>query len=114
MSSVYVVQIPKRGGYLLDVSPAREFGEILEPCFAGNIDVSKNTEATIEAMNEYFKDFTEGDFILQAGEHTLFAAACVTAAGYVDSLNILRWDRELVAGKRNGGRYIKIEIPVYE
>jgi len=110
MSRVFVIQVPKKGGYKLDISAAEEFGTIQAACFESSIDIVDDSKNTIEQLHEYFSDFTDEDCILQVGEHTLFTAACVVASNYVDRLNILKWDRDFSNGKRSGGYYSKVEL----
>lgn len=110
MNYVYVIQIPKRGGYKLDISEASKFGEIKEECFNCDINVSENSEEVIDRIYDYLSDIKEGDYILQAGEHTLFTLACVVASGYVDSFNIIRWERNFNEGKRSGGYYSIVNV----
>jgi len=111
MSKVYVIQIPQRGGYKLDISGASEFGALQEPCFLNQADISQNPEEIMESLYDYFQDFRDGDFILQAGEHTLFSAACVVASNYVEEeLKVLKWDRDFKNGKRSGGYYSEVKF----
>jgi len=108
---VYVIQHPARGGYVLDLSKANEFGEIQEACFdSSRVDITKNTESVVCAIREYLKDFTEGDSLLQVGEHTLFSASCAIASESVDYLNILKWDRNTEGG---GGYYSSVAVQTY-
>jgi len=114
MSRVYIIQIPKKGGYCLDTSPALGFGEIVEPCFTENVDISKGTNQIMDILAEYLIDFSEDDYIIQTGEHTLFTAACITASLKSDTVNILKWDRNILDGKRLGGKYVPIEINIID
>jgi len=112
MSRVFVVQVPKRGGYFLDISDCERFGEVKEACFK-NETIEENSEEVISALHDYFEDFTEYDYILQAGEHTLLMAAMAVVSEYCQNINILKWNRVINKdGFRSGGRYECININV--
>jgi len=115
MTRVFVVQIPKVGGRPLDISDAYRFGDVIEPIFNTQPDVDTHIDEVVQVIVDFFEaaEFKDGDYILQVGEHTLFTTACMIATTFVDSVKILKWNRRIVDGKRNGGGYTPIEIPVY-
>jgi len=115
MNRVFVVQIPKVGCKPLDISDAGRFGEVIDPIFNIQPDVDTHIDAIVQVIVDFFEaaEFDDDDYILQVGEHTLFTTACMVATTFVDSVKILKWNRKIVNGKRSGGGYTPIEIPVY-
>ncbi len=97
---VFVVQRPayydrvKRGWVnKYDLSPAREYGDLVFLLRPGNIYKDK-LEAAMEQLNEALADCDREDHLLAVGDPVAIAAAVLVMAsrtgGYV---SLLKWDR---------------------
>lgn len=108
-ANVFVTQLPSRhagnGQYVptLDVTPAREFGELI---FVLPQGMSFPTGALLsDALHKGLAPFRpEVDFLLPLGDPAaMTAAGAVIAAAGAVTFNVLRWDRHT-------SRYCKLII----
>ncbi|MEE8608966.1 MAG: hypothetical protein V3S55_15285 [Nitrospiraceae bacterium] len=100
MSKVYVVQRPayydkvKRGWVnKYDLSPAKEYGELVFLLRPGNIYKDELAGAVVQLL-EVLKDFTTEDHLLAVGDPVAIAATVLVAGRMTGgSVSLLKWDR---------------------
>lgn len=74
-----------------DISPAKEFGEIVVILPPGNYNFSVDIFAG--EIYDRFRDLTEDDYLLLIGDPTYIALVAAIAFEHVHVLNLLKWDR---------------------
>lgn len=97
MSKVYVTQEAGRkveGRWVprVDLSPARQFGELVILHPAGNSFFVPTQ--TVRDMKEAMRAYTLEDYLIPMGDPVLMcAAACIAAQRTGGRLNVLKWDK---------------------
>lgn len=111
MSTVFVVQEPKTGtkGFIYDLTPALDFGQIVFVFKAGEQPGLKPGPSTFHARR-VLQGFCDQDYILWAGGDPagLSIVSMVAADMNFDRLKMLRWERH--REKDGRGFYMPIEI----
>ena len=97
MSTVYVVQRPAyydRGWVnKYDLSPAKEYGDLVFLLRPGNIYRDKLAEAVAE-LRKTLRDFGDEDHLLAVGDPVAIAAAVLAAGAMTGGrVSLLKWDR---------------------
>jgi hypothetical protein len=78
-----------------DFSPAEEFGDI-KTVFPATLDRDYLPDRVIDYARSVLEEMEEGDYIIMAGDPTLYAIAVAVALENFGYCNVLRW------GKKSG------------
>ena len=105
MSRVFVTQEPSLrvpGGWQpkFDLSPAREFGELVVMMEPGNATPDTAQECVHIMKRQVFSD---GDYLLALGDPVLIAIAAAVMSKELDEVRMLRWDGR-------AGRYVAFSV----
>lgn len=95
-SFVFVTQLPSRyedGSWVpsVDVSPAKDFGElvfIIPPGFN-----HPSIETALPQLLAKLEEFTEHDYLLPMGDPLLMSAASAILGSRFQAFKMLKWDR---------------------
>lgn len=101
---VFVVQRPVfkgQGGRWedkFDLSPAAEFGRLVECTPAG--EMPRDVGELMRCLQSSMADFDEGDSLLLTGDPIAIALATLVARQAASGVHVLKWDRILRAYER--------------
>lgn len=104
MATVFVVQAPARrqGGTWLkaDLSPAQEWGEVVELIPPGNIRDEWMEDALLMMQNQLLNVDTLNDYLVPAGDPVatvmatgVFMQHAISQQGSPCFINVLKWDK---------------------
>jgi hypothetical protein len=75
-----------------DFSPAKQFGEI-RYVFPTMMSRKYDPQNVIEYVRQTFADATENDYLIPAGDPSLYAVAVVVMLENFGAFTTLRWDK---------------------
>lgn len=99
MNRVFVVHEPLRyeagvAKNTMDLTPAREYGELVFLLPAGRDDRPTDPAPAIDRLWEKLDEFSDKDFLLLVGDPALIGYATAIAASANDGrVAVLKWDR---------------------
>lgn len=110
MSRVFVINQPtaRPGGFAYDVSPAKQYGEILFLFRADQPAPSADPHWATRHAYRVLADFGDEDFLVWAGGDPLGAVLASAVASDINDgkVKYLKWERDRArSGERTGGGY---------